>query len=165
MHRHTISVRLENGRPDLSDDPALVIPPQLLRCEQLWKDRGKRRSWPKSQWAFVKAAVEPLLYATIDPEDVHYVNGLLHSRDTIRSQAIELLSCSFESGSVPIISAYARFELLFDRLFDDTEQFYEWQERTDWLDWATNFGWQFEDGSEYDAGYHNSGIEFEIITD
>lgn len=164
MYRHSISVRIKNGCPDLSDDPEVQIPPVLFQCEQLWEGRGRRKSWSKDQWAFVRASVEPLLYATIDPEDVHYENGLLNTRGTIRTELIELSSCSFENGPVPIVSAYARFELSFDRQFADTEQFYAWQEKTDWLDWATNLGWQFEVGSEYDAGYDNTGIEFEVLT-
>lgn len=113
----------------------------------------------------MRASVEPLLYATIDPEDVHYENGLLNTRGTIRTELIELSSCSFENGPVPIVSAYALFELNFDRRFVDTEQFYDWQEQTDYFDWCTNLGWRFEDGSEYDAGYDNAGIEFEFLSE
>lgn len=164
MHTHTVSVRLKNGSADPSDNLGLNLPAAFILCEQLWKDRGNRRSWPKDQWAFVRATVEPLLYATIDPEHEHYDNGLLNPRGTIYSRSVELSSVSFENGPIPVISAYARFQLTFDRWFSDTGEFYDWQEQTDWLDWATNFGWRFEDGSEYDAAYDNSGIEFEIIT-
>ncbi|MGH1573131.1 hypothetical protein ACRAWG_23755 [Methylobacterium sp. P31] len=163
MHAHTVSVRVKNGSWDPSDDLGLILPAAFIRCEQLWKGRGDRRSWPKDQWAFARDAIEPLLYATIDPEDVHYDNGLLNPRGTIYSRSVELSSVSFENGPIPIISAYARFELTFDREFKDTAAFYDWQEQTDWLDWGTNFGWRFEDGSEYDAAYDNAGIELEIM--
>lgn len=71
MHVHTIRVRLKHGLPELSEDPAPNLSPTLIQCEQLWRDRGRRRSWPKDQWAFVRRAIEPLLYARIEPEPKH----------------------------------------------------------------------------------------------
>lgn len=162
MHIHTVIARLKNGEPDLSEDPAPVLPPVLIHCEQLWKNRGRRRSWPKDQWAFVRKAIEPLLYARIEPEPEHYENGLLNPRGAIQPQAIELSSVSFESGPIPTISGYAWFQMTFDRAFADTGSFYDWQEQTDWLDWGLCLGFRFEDG-EYDATYDHAGIDFEIV--
>ncbi|MHB2207557.1 hypothetical protein [Methylobacterium sp. CM6257] len=163
MYRHTVVARLKNGSPELPLDPTISLPAALTQCEQLWKERGGRTSWPREQWSFVRKVIEPLLYATIDPEDVHYAGGLLNARGTIRSQSVELSSVSFKNGPLPTISCYAQFEMTFDREFDDVAGFYDWQEQTDWLDWGTNFGWRLEDGSEYDAAYDNVGIELEII--
>jgi hypothetical protein len=162
MHKHTVIVRFKNGTPDLSEEPAPVLPPAIMQCEQQWKDRGRRRSWPRDQWAFVRRTIEPLLYARIEPEDVHHENGLLNPKGPIKAQAIELSSVSFENGPLPTISAYARFEMTFDRKFADTAAFYDWQEATDWLDWTVAFGWRLEDG-EYDATYDHGGLDFEIV--
>lgn len=164
MRAYTVMVRLKNGLPDLSEDPAPVLPPVLIQCEQLWKDRGGRRSWPKDQWMFVRGAIEPLLYARIEPEPEHYENGLLNPRGAIQAQSIQLLSCSFENGPLPTITGYAQFRLTFDRMFKDTGEFYDWQEQTDWLDWALCFGFCFADGGEWDATYEHGGIDFEIVT-
>ena len=161
MFPHLVAARLKNGSPELSLDPTINLPPDLIRCKQLWDRRGKRGSWPRDQWAFVRATVEPLLYATLDPDPVHYDNGLMAPRGTIRSSAVGLSSVSFEHGPVPVISACARFELTFDRVFTSTAALYDWMEGTDWLDWGTNFGWRLPDGSEYDAAQHNDGLEFE----
>lgn len=162
MYIYIVMVRLKNGLPELSEEPAPVLPPTLIRCEQMWKDRGGRTSWPKDQWAFVRRAIEPLLYARIEPEPEHYANGLLNPKGAIQAQAIELSSASFENGPLPTISAYARFEMAFDREFADTAAFYDWMEATDWLDWAVAFGWRLEDG-EYDATYDHGGLDFEIV--
>jgi hypothetical protein len=156
-------VRLKNGTPDLTEDPAPFLPPALLRCEQLWTGRGRRRSWPKDQWQFVRATIEPLLYARIEPEDVHFANGLLNRTRAIEAQAIALSSVSFEDGRLPTISAYAQFEMMFDRAFGSTAEFYDWQEQTDWLDWAVCFGFRLADGGEWDATYDHAGIDFEIL--
>ncbi|MDP4003288.1 hypothetical protein [Methylobacterium sp. NEAU K] len=123
-----------------------------------------RTSWLQDQWAFVRRAIEPLLYAWIEPEPEHYESGLLNSRGAIQAQVIELSSVSFENGPIPIISAYAQFEMTFDRVFASTAEFYEWQDQTDWLDWALCFGFRFEDGGEWEATYDHSGIDFEIVT-
>lgn len=163
MRRHTVIARLKNGSPEFPLDPTINLPAALTQCERLWKNRGRRRSWPKDQWRFVRKTIEPLLYATIDPEDVHYGNGLLNVRGTIRSQSVELSSVSFESGSLPTISCYALSEMVFDREFRSTAEFFDWQEQTDWLDWATNFGWRFGDGSEYDAACDNGGKELDVL--
>jgi hypothetical protein len=130
----------------------------------MWRDRGRRTSWPRDQWAFVRRAIEPLLYAGIMPESEHYQGGLLNPKGIIQAQAIELSSVSFENGPIPVISAYAQFKMTFDRTFRDTGQFYDWMEQTDWLDWALCFGFRFDDGSEWDATYEHGGIEFEIVT-
>ncbi|TXN39498.1 hypothetical protein [Methylobacterium sp. WL7] len=156
--------RLKNGSPDLSEDPAPILIPTLIQCEGLWKDRGKRRSWPNNQWSFVRRTIEPLLYARIEPEPEHYDGGLLNPRGVIQAQAIELSSVSFENGPIPVISAYAQFQMTFDRAFADTGEFYEWQEQTDWMDWALCFGFRFEDGGEWDATWEHGGIDFEIVT-
>lgn len=163
MHVHTIIVTLKNGSPDLSEDPTPVLPSALLRCRQLWQNWGRRRSWPQEQWAFVRGAVEPLLYARIEPEPEHYAGGLLNPKGPIQAQAIELLSCSFENGPLPIISGYAQFQMMFDRAFADTRQFYDWQEQTDWLDFALGFGFRLQNGGEWDATYEHGGIDFEIV--
>jgi hypothetical protein len=105
-----------------------------------------------------------LLYARIEPEPEHHEGGLLNSKGAIRAQAIELSSVSFENGPIPAISAYARFEMTFDRAFADTGELYDWQEQTDWLDHALRFGFRCEDGSEYDATWEHGGIDFEIVT-
>lgn len=163
MHVHTVMARLKNGSPDLSEDPAPTLPPALIQCEQLWKDRGRRRSWPKDQWAFVRATIEPLLYARIEPESEHRENGLLHPERAIQARSIQLLSCSFENGPLPIISAYAEFQLRFDRAFNGTGELYDWMESTDWLDHALCFGFRTEDMSEWDATWEHQGIDFELI--
>lgn len=155
-------VRLKNGSPDLSEEPTSILPTALIQCEQLWRDRRSRRSWQRDQWAFVRRAIEPLLYARIEPEPEHRENGLLHPERAILARSIQLLSCSFENGPLPIISAYAEFQLTFDRAFRDTAAFYDWQEQTDWLDYALCFGFRFEDGGEWDATYDHAGIDFEI---
>ncbi|MGH1569848.1 hypothetical protein ACRAWG_03255 [Methylobacterium sp. P31] len=162
MHTHTVVVRLKHGLTDLAEEPVPLLPPALIQCEQLWKDRGRRRSWPQDQCAFVRRTIEPLLYARIDPEPEHYANGLLNPKGPIKAKAIELSSVSFENGPLPVISAYAQFEMTFDREFTDTEHFYDWMELTDWLDWVTAFGWRLEDG-EYDATYDHGGLDFEIV--
>lgn len=156
--------RLKNGSPDLSEEPTSNLPTALIQCEQLWKDRGRRRSWPKDQWAFVRGAVEQLLYARIEPEPEHRANGLLHPERAIKAHSIQLLSCSFEDGPLPTISAQAHFQMMFDRAFRDTTAFYDWQEQTDWLDHALCFGFRLEDGGEWDATYDHAGIDFEIFT-
>ena len=115
MHPHIVMVRLKNGAPDLTEDPAPLLPPALIRCEQLWTGRGRRRSWPRDQWQFVRATIEPLLYARIEPEDVHFANGLLNRTGAIEARSIALSSVSFEDGRLPTISAYAQFEMTFDR--------------------------------------------------
>jgi len=164
MHAHSIIARLKNGSPDLSEDPTSTLSSSLIQCERLWKDRGRRRSWQEDQWAFVRRAIEPLLYAQIKPEPEHYENGLLNPKGPIRAQAIELSSVSFENGPIPVISAYARFEMTFDRALADTAALYDWQEATDWLDWALCFGFRFQDGAEWDATWEHGGIDFEILT-
>lgn len=70
---------------------------------------------------------------------------------------------SFESGPIPIVSAYARFVLSFDRRFRDNAEFYGWQEATDWLDCGINFGWRFPSDYEVDAAETHDGIELELI--
>jgi hypothetical protein len=163
MHSHTVAVRLKNGTPDLSEAPMPILPPALTQCEQLWKGRGRRRSWPKDQWAFVRRTIDPLLYARIEPELEHYAGGLLNPNGAIHAQAVELSSVSFENGSLPTITGYAWFQMTFDRAFSGTTQLYAWMEQTDWLDWALCFGFRFEDGSEWDATYEHGGIEFEVV--
>lgn len=148
MHVHTVIARLKNGTADVSEDPTRNLPPALVQCERLWKDRGRRRSWPKDQWAFVRRIVEPLLYARIEPEPEHYAGGLLSPKGAIQARSIQLLSCSFEDGPLPTISAQAHFQLAFDRTFRDTTAFYDWQEQTDWLDHALCFGFRLGDGGE-----------------
>jgi hypothetical protein len=110
----------------------------------------------------VKTTVGPLLYATTDPEDEYYENGLLNPRGTIRSQSVKLSSVSFENGPIPTVSAYAQFQMTFDRAFTDTAHFYDWMEATGWLDWAVCFGWLFEDRREWGATYDHAGIDSEI---
>jgi len=163
MHIHTVIARLKNGCADLTEDPAPILPPAIFQCERLWKDRGRRRSW-KDQWAFVKRTVEPLLYARIEPESEHRENGLLHPERAIQARSIQLTSVNFENGALPIISAYAEFQLTFDRSFTDTGELYDWMESTDWLDWALCFGFRFADGSEYDTTWEHKGIDFELIS-
>ncbi len=163
MHTHTVSVWLKHGSPDLTEDPAPLLPPAVIQCEQLWQGRGRRRSWPRAQWEFVRRTIEPLLYARIEPEPEHYAGGLLNPRGAIQAQAIELSSVSFENGPLPIVSGYARFQMTFDRAFADTAAFYEWQEQTDWLDWALCYGFRLQDGGEWDATYEHGGIDFEIV--
>jgi hypothetical protein len=165
MHIHTVTVRLKNGMPDLTEDPTLILPPAIFQCEHLWKDRGRRRSWPKDQWHFVRRTIEPLLYARIEPEPEHRKNGLLHPERAIQARSIQLLSCSFENGPIPTISGYAQFQMTFDRAFADTGAFYDWQEQTDWLDWALCFGFRLQDGGEWDATWEHQGIDFEIVAD
>lgn len=164
MHSHAVLARLKKGVPDLSEDPAPILPPALIQCEQLWKDRGRRRSWPRNQWAFVRRTVEPLLYARIEPESEHRDKGLLHPESAIQARSVQLLSCSFENGPLPVISAVAEFQLTFDRAFKDTGELYDWQEQTDWLDHALCFGFRLQDGGEWDATYDHAGIDFEIVT-
>lgn len=165
MHRHTILAHLKNGSCEttLIDDPTIIVPQVFNDCRELWDRRGKRQSWPKDQWAFVRASVQSFLYATIDPEDVHYDNGLMNPRGTIRAQSVELTSVSFEKGPIPIISAYAQFMFSFDRRFRDNAEFYDWMKATDWLDWATNYGWRFTDRNEFDAAETHDGIEVELL--
>ncbi len=164
IHRHTVLAHLKNGSCEIgtTDDPTIVIPQAFHDCRALWDRRGKVRSWPQDQWAFVTASIEPLLYATIDPEDAHYDNGLLNPRGTIQAPSVQLSSLSFETGPIPIISATAQFELLLDRGLTDTEQLYDWQEQTDWLDWCVNFGWRFPNGDGFDAAETHDGIQFEL---
>lgn len=162
MHLHTVIARLKNGCVDLTEDPAPILPPAIFQCERLWKDRGRRRSWPKDQWAFVRRAVEPLLYAQIEPESEHRENGLLHPERAIQARSIQLTSASFENGPLPIISAYAEFQLTFDRSFKDTGELYDWMEQTDWLDWTLCFGFRLQDGGEWDATWEHNGIDFEV---
>jgi hypothetical protein len=164
MHAHTVMARLKNGSPDLSEDPAPILPPALIQCEQLWKDRGRRRSWPKDQWALVRRTIEPMLYARIEPELEHYANGLLNPKGVIQARAIELSAVSFENGPLPTITGYARFQLTFDRAFRDTGGLYDWMESTDWLDYALCFGFRLGNGDEWDATYEHGGIDFELIT-
>lgn len=164
MHHHTVVVSLKQGTPDLSEESTPILPAALIQCEKLWQGRGRRTSWPKDQWAFVRRAIEPLLYARIEPEPEHRENGLLHPERAILAQSIQLLSCSFENGPLPIISAYAEFQLTFDRAFRDTAAFYDWQEQTDWLDYALCFGFRLEDGGEWDATWEHGGIDFEVVT-
>ena len=162
MHIHTVIAHLKNGCADLTEDPAPILPPAIFQCERLWKDRGRRISWPKDQWAFVRRAVEPLLYARIEPEPEHRQNGLLHLERAIQARSVQLLSCSFENGPLPIISAVAEFQLTFDRAFKDTGELYDWMEATDWLDWALYFGFRLQDGGEWDATWEHNGIDFEV---
>ncbi len=157
MHLHTVTARLKSGMPDLTEDPTSVLPPAIFLCEQLWQERDKRHSWPKEQWAFVRRAIEPLLYARLKPEPEHRENGLLHPERAIQALSIQMLSCSFENGPLPIISALAEFQLSFDRSFKDTKGLYEWQEQTDWLDWALCFGFRLQDGGEWDATWSTMG--------
>ncbi|MGU3546668.1 hypothetical protein [Methylobacterium sp. A52T] len=164
MHLHTVMVRLKNGSPDHSEEPTPILAPALIQCEQLWKDRGRSRSWPQVQWTFVKEVVEQLLYARIEPEPEHYGNGLLNPSGAIRAQSIQLLSCSFVDGPLPTISAHATFQMSFDRAFADTGELYDWMEETDWLDHALRFGFRLQDGGEWDATYDHAGIDFEIVT-
>ena len=163
MHIHTVIARLKNGMVDLTEDPTPILPPAIFQCEKLWQDRGRRRSWHKDQWAFVRRAVEPLLYARIEPEAEHYAGGLLHPRGAIQAQVIELTSVSFENGPLPIISAFAQFQLTFDQSFKDTGELYDWMEATDWLDWSLCFGFRLQDGGEWDATWEHQGIDFELI--
>ncbi|ONF47971.1 hypothetical protein [Methylobacterium radiotolerans] len=88
---------------------------------------------------------------------------MLNPKGPIQAQAIELSSVSFENGPLPIITGYAQFQLTFDRAFADTGQFYDWQEQTDWLDFALCFGFRFGDGSEYDATWEHGGIDIDVI--
>ncbi|SDN70932.1 hypothetical protein SAMN05216360_110212 [Methylobacterium phyllostachyos] len=163
MYVHTVIARLKNGSADLTEDPTPILPPAIFQCEKLWQERGRRRSWSKEQWAYVRSAVEPWLYARIEPEDVHRENGLWHSERAIQARSIQLLSCSFENGPLPIISAYAEFQLTFDRPLRDTGELYDWQEQTDWLDWALCFGFRLQDEGEWDATWEHGGIDFELI--
>ncbi|MGU3657840.1 hypothetical protein [Methylobacterium fujisawaense] len=163
MHFHTVMVRLKNGAPELSEDPTPVLPPALIRSEQLWRDRGRRQTWPKDHWAFVRAAIEPVLYAKIEPESEHYANGLLNPKGAIQARSIELSSVSFENGPLPTISGYAQFQLTFDRAFTDSGELYDWMDATDWMDWSLCFGFRLEDGSEWDVTYDHAGIDFELI--
>lgn len=166
IHRHTVLAHLKNGSSETipTADPTIVIPPAFHDCRALWDRRGKVRSWPQDQWAIVRVSIEPLLYATIDPEDAHYDNGLLNPRETIQAQSVQLSSVSFENGPIPIVSAIACFELILNQELTDTEQLYDWQEETDWLDWCVNFGWRFPNGSEYDAAETHDGIQLELLS-
>jgi hypothetical protein len=163
MHANTVFASLKNGSPDLSEDPTAFLSPALIQCERLWKDRGRRTSWPKDQWAFVRRTIEPLLYARIEPEPEHYSGGLLNPKGAIEAQSIRLFTCSFENGPLPTISGYAQFQMMFDRVLASTADLYDWMEETDWLDWALGFGFHLQDGGEWDATYENGGIEFEIV--
>ncbi len=140
-----------------------ILPLAIFQCEQLWKDQVRRRSWSKDQRAFVRGAVEPLLYARIEPESEHRENGLLHPERAIQARSIRLLSCSFGNGPLLTISAYAEFQLRFGRSFENTGELYDWMEATDWMDWSLCFGFRLEDGSEWDVTYDHAGIDFEII--
>lgn len=165
MHVCTVMARPKNDSPDLTEDPAPILPPTFIECEQLWQGRSRRTSWRKDQWAFVRSAIEPLLYARIEPEPERYASGLLNFKGAPQAQAIKLTSVSFENGSLPIISAYAEFHLTFDRAFADTAAFYDWQEQTDWMDFALCFGFRLQDGGEWDATWEHGVIDFELITD
>lgn len=118
---------------------------------------------PKDQWAFGRGSIEPLLYATLDPEDVHYDNGLRNPYGTIHARSVELTSLNFENSPIPIVSAIAHFELILDRPMADTEQLYDWMEQSEWLDWCVNFGWRFRNDNEFDAAETHDGIQFEVI--
>jgi len=148
--------------PDLTEDPTPILPAAIFQCERLWKDRGRRASWSKDQWAFVRRTVEPLLYARIEPESEHRENGLLHPERAIQARSIQLTSVSFENGPLPVISAYAEFQLTFDRSFKDTGELYDWMESTDWLDHALCFGFRLQDGGEWDSTWEHNGIDFEV---
>ena len=101
MQVHTIIARLKNGMPDLTEDPTPILPPAFFQCDRLWKDRGRRKSWPKDQWAFVRRTVEPLLYARIKPQSEHRENGLVHPGKAIPEQAIELISGASKTARSP----------------------------------------------------------------
>ena len=163
MPTYTLSARLKNGWFDHTIEPDSIIPQAMIDCKALWDKRGRRRSWPKDQWAFVRAAIQPMLHGTIDPEDEHYDGGLLNPRGTIHSQSVELTSVSFVKGSIPTVSVYAYFELSFDKQFKDSWEFSDWQEATDRMEWCTNFGWLFPCGNGYDAGEENAGIELQLL--
>lgn len=165
LHRHTVLAHLRNGSCEIgtTDDPTIVFPQAFHDCRALWERRAKASSWPEDQWAFVRASIEPWLYAALAPEDAHYDNGLLNPRGTIHAQSVELTSVSFENGPIPIVSAIGCFELILDRELTDTEQLYDWMERTDWLDWFVNFGWRFPGGGELDAAETHDGIQFELL--
>lgn len=165
IHCHTVLAYLKNGCSEIetTDDPTTIIPQALLDCRALWDRRGRVRSWPRDQWQSVKASIEPSLYATIDPEQSHYDNGLLNPRGTIHARSLELTSLSFENGPIPIVSAIAHFELILDRPIGDTEQLYDWMGKSEWLDWCVNFGWRFQNDNEFDAGETHDGIQFELL--
>lgn len=163
MHVHIVTVRLKNGSPDLSEGVTPILPSALIKCEGLRQKRSKRGFWPKGEWTFVMRAVAPLLYARIEPEPEHYAGGLLNPRGAIQAEAIELSSVSFENGPIPTITAYAQFQMTFNRAFADTGEFYDWQEQTDFMDWALCFGFRLEDGGEWDATWKHDGVDFEIV--
>lgn len=163
MPVYTLSARLKYGSFDHNAESDIIVPQAMIDCKALWDKRGKRRSWPKDQWKFVRATLEPMLYGSIDPEDVHYNGGLINTRGTIYSKSVELLSVSFENGPVPDISAYAYFDLQFRQQFADEDAFGDWMENTDSLEWATNFGWRFPSGDEYNAADLTGDIEVQIL--
>jgi hypothetical protein len=75
MHTHTVWVWLKHGSPDFTEGCPTILPPALIQCREMWRDRGGRTSWRKDEWAFVRRSIEPLLYAAIDPENEHYEGG------------------------------------------------------------------------------------------
>lgn len=164
MPTYTLSARLKNGWFDHTAEPGIIIPQDMIDCRAMWDGRGKSRSWPKDQWASLRSAIEPMLHGTIDPENEHYDGGLLNPRGTIHSQSVELTSISFEKGPIPIVSAYAYFELSFDKQFDESWDFSDWMESTDWMEWCTNFGWLFPCGNGYDAAENADIITIQLLT-
>jgi hypothetical protein len=111
----------------------------------------------------MRAAVEPLLCATIDLEPEYCESRLLNPAGTIQAQAIELSAVRFENGSIPTISDHAQFQTTFDWVFEDAAAIYDRQERTDRMDWALRFGFCSEDGGEWDAAGDHTGMDSEMI--
>ena len=163
MPIYTLSARLKYGWFDHTAEPDIIIPQAMIDCRVMWEGREKRWSWPKDQWSLVRSTIEPMLHGTIDPEEEHYAGGLTNPVGTIHSQSVELTSVSFEKGPIPIVSAYAYFELSFDKQFRDGWEFSDWMEATDRMEWCTNFGWLFPCGNGYDAGEENAGIEIQLM--
>ena len=163
MPVYTLSARLKYGSFDHKAEPDIIVPQAMIDCRVMWEGIRRRRAWPKDQWKFVRAVLEPMLYGSIDPEDVHYENGLTNPRGTIYSKYVELLSVSFENGPVPNIGAYAHFDLHFEQTFADREKFVDWTENTEWLEHATNFGWKFPCGNGYNAADLTEDIEVELL--
>ncbi|WP_457105587.1 hypothetical protein [Methylobacterium sp. P5_C11] len=111
----------------------------------------------------MRHAIEPLLYARIEPDPGHYAHGLLNPKRQIQANAVELSTVNFEHGPVPIIFGYAGLQLAFDRAFTDAGEDYDRMKAADWLDWPLCFGVRVVDGGEWDAADEHGGIDFEVV--
>lgn len=144
------------------------IPELFHDCQRLWGANKDRDAWADDDFWFVGIVIEPELVAILQPDSEHIAGGLVSDGSPIMASMIEVDSVIFADGPIPIVNAWARFTVQFDRRFSNYDSWIEWQEEHGWLDGSVEFHYRFKlDGIDETirADRGSTGIECELFYD